>query len=153
MAESASKKVLLAEDNRLNALVASRFLQSLGFSVERVSNGSEAVNAWAAGGFCAVLMDVSMPVMSGLEAARTIRDREREAQAVAIKKAPMSHNDQASPSSSPVPLFAITAHRGDAIEADCDAAGFTAIVPKPLSKDGLRQALQSVEHGLQADGT
>lgn len=70
------KRILLAEDNELNAVIAFEVLQSMGAAVEIAVNGSDAVkhfNNHDAGYYDFILMDVQMPVMDGRTAARTIR--------------------------------------------------------------------------------
>ncbi|WP_296010024.1 ATP-binding protein [uncultured Adlercreutzia sp.] len=74
-------RVLLVEDNELNSEIAVALLESLGASAETAANGREALEALAAsepGHFDAVLMDIQMPVMNGLEATRLIRESERD---------------------------------------------------------------------------
>ena len=66
-------RVLLAEDNAVNALLASALLTRRGCSVSRASSGAEALAALADAPFDLVLMDMRMPGMSGLEATRTLR--------------------------------------------------------------------------------
>ncbi|WP_304426856.1 ATP-binding protein, partial [uncultured Adlercreutzia sp.] len=73
-------RVLLVEDNELNSEIAVALLESLGASAETAANGREALEALDAsepGHFDAVLMDIQMPVMNGLEATRLIRESER----------------------------------------------------------------------------
>ena len=70
------RRILLAEDNQVNQLVAVRFLAGAGYEVQVVADGREALAALAEPGFDLVLMDVQMPVMNGLEATRALRDRE-----------------------------------------------------------------------------
>ena len=74
-------RILLVEDNELNAEIAEFMLTENGAKVETVNNGLEAVQHFEAsepGTYDVILMDVMMPVMDGLTAARTIRNLERQ---------------------------------------------------------------------------
>ena len=73
-------RILMAEDNEVNAMVGQEILEDMGASVEVAENGEEAVNAFEthpAGYYDFILMDVQMPVMDGREAARMIRAEKR----------------------------------------------------------------------------
>jgi CheY-like chemotaxis protein len=93
-AESAGASVLLAEDNDINALLASTVLEKSGAHVTRARNGAEAVakarNELTQGkGFDLVLMDIHMPDMDGVEAARRIRELYPEAARPGIGRPPI----------------------------------------------------------------
>ncbi|KAF2141622.1 uncharacterized protein K452DRAFT_358747 [Aplosporella prunicola CBS 121167] len=75
-----SPKILIVDDNRINLRLLSAFMKKHLLSYEQATNGLEALEAYkrASGGFKIVLMDISMPVMDGMEATREIRDYEDE---------------------------------------------------------------------------
>ncbi|MFI4934901.1 MAG: response regulator [Caulobacterales bacterium] len=111
----AGARVLLAEDNEINALLATTILEEAGHSVETVVNGAEAVEAAARGGFDLVLMDVQMPVMDGLQASQTIR----------ALKGPSAR----------VPIVALTANAMRSDQHACLAAGMDDFISKPIEPD------------------
>ncbi len=118
---AAEARVLLAEDNAVNTLLATTILRQLGFSVDCVKTGREAVDAAAHGAFDLILMDVHMPEMDGIEATQLIR------------KLP-------GPTGS-IPIIAMTA---DAMKSDmeaCLAAGMSDFVSKPLNLEAFLAAL------------
>ena len=117
-------RVLLAEDNGVNQVVARNMLESLGCEFEIVRNGQEACWRVQRGGYDIVLMDCQMPVMDGYAATREIRAWERERR-----------------SRSRVPIIALTANAlvGDA-EA-CLAAGMDDYLAKPYTRKQLAGVL------------
>jgi two-component system sensor histidine kinase/response regulator len=111
--------ILLAEDNPVNQLLATRLLRKRGHTVMVVQNGREAVDAIESHGFDLALLDIQMPVMDGLAAARLIRDRER------------------STNRNRLPLVAVTAHALSEDRERCLASGMDAYVSKPISPQKL----------------
>lgn len=115
------RRVLLAEDNRVNQLVSRTFLEKMGVKVTLAQNGREAVElACSADRFDAVLMDVQMPEMDGHEATRAIRAR----------------LGAASP-----PIIALTAHAMSEELERCLASGMVAHLPKPIDVRALYATL------------
>jgi signal transduction histidine kinase/ActR/RegA family two-component response regulator len=114
-------KILLVEDSATNAFIARATLEKTGLRVEHVANGLEALEAVRRRPYDLILMDVSMPVMDGLEATRHIRGLEGRAGST--------------------PIVAMTAHAllGDQIK--CEAAGMNDYLTKPLNPSRLYQVL------------
>lgn len=119
-------RVLLAEDNDLNAEIAEALLETQGIVTERAVNGQEAVDMFKRkepGYYQAVLMDIQMPVMGGLEAAGAIRSSGRA-------------------DAKTLPVIAMTAN---SFQEDVDAAinaGMNAFVAKPVNSGLLFEALE-----------
>ena len=108
-------RILVAEDNDLNRQIAVYLLEDAGAQVVQARDGREAVETFAAskpGELDAVLMDVMMPVMDGLDATRAIRAMERPDAAL--------------------PIIAMTANLFDEDVAACLEAGMDGHIPKPL---------------------
>jgi CheY-like chemotaxis protein/HPt (histidine-containing phosphotransfer) domain-containing protein len=122
--------VLLAEDNPVNQIVGQTMLESIGCSVELVSNGLEAVEALSKNSYDLVFMDCQMPEMDGYRAARFIREREDAQRSEDNGK--LSH----------VPIIALTAHALQGDREKCLSAGMDDYIPKPFGKDQLRAVLQ-----------
>jgi len=118
-------RLLLAEDNPVNQQVAAQACELLGFSVDVVGNGKEAVDAYAPGKYCAILLDCRMPVMDGLQAARLLRRKEEAERAERM------------------PILAFTAQVQQSEREDCLSAGMDAIIPKPVTVQALRRALDT----------
>jgi CheY-like chemotaxis protein len=118
-------RVLLAEDNKVNRTVAERLLERAGHYVVSVSDGEAATRAVENGRFDVILMDVQMPVMDGLEAARAIRMNEQGGD---------RH----------IPIVAMTAHAMKGDSERCREAGMDGYIPKPIQSDELLKVIRSV---------
>ncbi|CAN5559261.1 hypothetical protein BH11ARM2_BH11ARM2_24920 [soil metagenome] len=118
-------KVLVAEDNAVNVLVARRMLERLGCTVDIASDGLQAVDMSADGGYDLIFMDLHMPLCDGPTATRIIRHREE------ASKAPR------------LPILALTASAMGEDREECLRAGMDGFVSKPMTMDALRGALQT----------
>jgi two-component system sensor histidine kinase/response regulator len=123
--------VLLVEDNAINQLVAKELLEDAGARVEVVSTGLEAVQAVAERSFQAVLMDVQMPVMDGLEATRIIRAGGGDEHGTAVVP----------PARRGLPIIAMTAHARPEDREDCLAAGMDDYLSKPIDAARLQRVV------------
>lgn len=122
------ERILLTEDNDLNAEIAKDLLECKGASIERASNGEEAVRMFlqsSEGYYNVILMDIRMPVKDGLTACREIRA-------------------SVHPDSKTIPIIAMTANSFKEDEERAMEAGMTAFVPKPIDLACLYGVLRSV---------
>ncbi len=117
-------RILLAEDNIVNQMVAVGILKKLGLRADAVANGAEAVDALKTIPYDLVLMDVQMPVMDGLEATRRIRNPH---------SAVLNHQ---------IPIIAMTAGVMQEDRDRCLNAGMNDYVTKPVSPQALAEALE-----------
>jgi signal transduction histidine kinase/DNA-binding response OmpR family regulator len=115
-------RVLLAEDNAVNQRVAVRALEKNGHHVSVANNGVEALEILERESVDLILMDVQMPLMGGIDATRTIREREK------------STNTR-------VPIVALTAHAMAKDKEMCLAAGMDSYLAKPFQ---IQQLLDTV---------
>lgn len=109
-------RVVIADDNPINALIARRALESSGFSVTVASTGAEALDAITQISPQLVLMDLRMPIMDGFEATKRLRAR-----------------------GSTVPVIAVSAEINPDIERRALAAGADGVAAKPLDAEALRR--------------
>lgn len=117
-------RILLAEDNKLNQVVAVATLKKLGCTTEIVENGAKAVDACMRWTYDAVLMDVMMPEMDGYQATREIREFE---------------NRTGAPH---VPIIGLSARAMDGDREVAIEAGFSDYLTKPLREAELAAALE-----------
>jgi CheY-like chemotaxis protein len=128
--------VLLVEDDEVNIHVAHSMLTALGLDVEIARDGDAALEALAARGFEAVLMDCMLPGVDGLEATRRWRDAE------AARLSPR------------LPVIALTANAIKGDREKCLAAGMDDYLSKPFRLDDLRAVLERwIGEGAEPGGT
>ena len=127
-------RVLLAEDNVVNQTVAMTLLKKLGHTVRLAADGRAAVEAFTREPFDAVLMDVQMPEMSGLEATVAIRQLERG-------------------TGERIPIIAMTAGAMKEDREACLSAGMDDYVVKPVRHHKLIAALELVRQGRTGEPT
>jgi two-component system, sensor histidine kinase len=114
-------RILLAEDNLSNQLIATSYLEKMGHRVDTVQNGREAVEAAAALPYDLILMDVQMPEVDGLEATRRIRNLTGPARVT--------------------PIVALTANAFAQDERTCREAGMDGFLAKPFDPVALAAAI------------
>jgi len=121
-AVAAGARVLVADDSRVNQKVVAGVLERMGFVVDLVKSGAEAVEAWASRDYAAILMDCQMPVVDGYQATARIRAREG--------------------SRRHTPIIAMTASALAGDREKCLVAGMDDYLPKPFSPEELARALR-----------
>ncbi len=111
-------RLLIADDNLINQKVAKKMLESVGFSVKCVDNGSEVIQEISSGSYDLILMDVQMPILDGIEATMQIRQMKN-----------------------PIPIVAMTANNTEEDRNACIAAGMDDFITKPLDAGELETIL------------
>ncbi|MFA5971487.1 MAG: response regulator [Lentimicrobiaceae bacterium] len=111
-------KILIAEDNLMNQHLMGRYMSKLGWECVIVENGLLATEACKAGDFSAILMDIDMPVLDGIEATRYIRVFNKS-----------------------IPIIAITAYADDQMRNECAEAGMNAFLAKPCSREEIKDVI------------
>ena len=129
-AKAIKKRVLLAEDNLVNQRVARHTVEKMGYDVDVVKDGREAVDAWETGFYDVILMDCEMPQLDGYGATREIRRREN--------------------GKTRIPIIALTAHAIKGADQECYAAGMDDYVTKPIDRERLRRSLERALAGEAA---
>jgi len=119
-----SIRILVAEDNYVNQLVAVKILEQQGYHAMAVANGLEVLDALEHMPFDLVLMDLQMPELDGIEACRRIR------------------NSQSSVTDHRIPVVAMTAHGLPEDRAAASAAGMNDFIVKPLTPSQLHELIR-----------
>ncbi|KAF4516242.1 hypothetical protein B566_EDAN000482 [Ephemera danica] len=122
---SGPKRILVADDNEINQVIACKYLQKLGFEVEVARNGREALEAASRTFYDAILMDCEMPEMDGYDATRAIRQGETG-------------------QGRHIPVIALTGHASVDDERVCVNAGMDAVLTKPVTLPALRGMLDRI---------
>jgi len=129
LVEKLPLRILLCDDNEINQKVATRILQQLGYQPDLAADGREALDALDRKRYDLVFMDVMMPEMDGLEATRTIRERQKDGMAYP--------NYQAR-----IIIVAMTAHALQSDRERCLAAGMDDYLAKPIRPKDLRNIIE-----------
>jgi signal transduction histidine kinase/ActR/RegA family two-component response regulator len=122
-ADQGALRLLAAEDNATNQQVLAAVMGSLGIDIDIVADGQQAVDAWRGGAYDLILMDIQMPVMDGIDAARAIREAEK------------AENRRRTP------IVALTANALSHQVEEYLRAGMDGHVPKPIEIAKLYDAI------------
>ncbi|WP_282079009.1 tetratricopeptide repeat-containing hybrid sensor histidine kinase/response regulator [Aquimarina algiphila] len=112
------RRILVAEDNKINQIVTKNLLNIIGYDCTIVENGFNAVQMVQKEDFDLILMDLNMPYLNGTEATRRIREFDQT-----------------------TPIIALTASELSEIEEECMAIGMNDIINKPLNKNDLKNII------------
>ncbi len=129
-----NRRILLAEDNRVNQKLAVKILEKHGYKVDVANNGREAVDLYTAGSYDIILMDIQMPEMDGFEATAAIRALEAQ-------------------NGTRLPIVAMTAHAMKGDRERCLAQDMDEYVPKPLKQAQLFEVLEMMLPARERTGT
>ncbi|WP_438447991.1 PAS domain S-box protein [Gorillibacterium sp. sgz5001074] len=127
-------RILVVEDDKVNRIVLEQMLKRRGYTVETAVNGLEAADRAHTGAYDLILMDIQMPVMDGLEAARRIRLREQG-------------------SDRRTPIVAVTAHAMAEDRDKCLGAGMDGFLAKPVMLPQLYACIDGMLRYRTAGGT
>lgn len=116
-----SLDILIAEDEDINAMVLTSFLQEAGHKTKRVLNGAQAVEELSQNNYDIAFMDMRMPEMGGIEATISWRDRE--------------------PEGKHIPIIALTANATKDDRKSCLEAGMDDFITKPITPEQLSEAI------------
>lgn len=134
-------RILVVEDNIVNQKLAVRMVEKLGYKLDVVENGKEALTALAKGEYAAILMDCQMPVMDGFETTRHIREHEASVSSRDQIDGSASRSNTAPQSTLHIPIIAVTANAMQGDRERCLAAGMDDYLAKPIKLEELRNVL------------
>ncbi len=112
------RKILVAEDNKINQIVTKNLLNLIGYDCTIVENGFNALQMAQKEDFDLILMDLNMPYLNGIEATKRIREFDQS-----------------------TPIIALTASELSEVEEECITIGMNDIINKPLNKNDLRNII------------
>ncbi|MBI5251033.1 MAG: response regulator [Desulfomonile tiedjei] len=124
--------ILLAEDNAVNQLLATKMLERMGHAVTTAGNGIAALDSLEKTNFDLVLMDVQMPEMDGLQATKILRDREKK-------------------TGGHFPVIAMTAYAMKGDKERCLESGMDGYISKPITAQELYETIEHVMGSLEKD--
>ncbi len=127
MTAAKNNKILIVDDEPLNRLFLVDLLKMHEMAPTEAVNGKEAVQHWLDNDYFAILMDIQMPEMNGLDAARFIRQKEKEE------------------GRAKTPIIAVTAYATRATQGDCLEAGMDYYIPKPINISELMEIIQQFQ--------
>jgi CheY-like chemotaxis protein len=123
-AAAADHRVLVVDDDHYSSVLAGKMLERLGYQADFAADGAEALDAFVPGMYSAILMDVTMPLMDGLDATKRIRN---------IEAVAGGH----------VPIIAMTANVMPGDRERCQASGMDEFLSKPFHKADLAERVAS----------
>lgn len=112
-----NKRIIVAEDSSVIQNLTKKILSQLNYEITSVKNGQQVIDLISDANYDLILLDIHMPIMDGMECAKSIRAMEGE------KK--------------DIPIIAITGNANNYSEQDFKAVGINAFIPKPLNYDSL----------------
>ncbi len=130
---SNSLKILIADDAPLNLHLASKLLKRKGHQVVAVDNGAEAIEALEKEAFDAILMDMQMPVMDGIEA--TLKIRQSESKGLKTNRSAPGKK---------IPIIALTANDEGGAHKTCLDAGMDGVIAKPIEVKTLMDTITAI---------
>ena len=116
--ELSNKKILVCEDNAINAKIVKKMLEQKGMNVELASNGKEAYDLTTKNSYDCIVMDIKMPIMDGIEAAKAIRMKDKR-----------------------TPILALSANAYEEDKKESLKAGMNDHIAKPIKKEQLYESL------------